>query len=296
MRARRQAGPSVAPAKLNLSLEILGRRPDGYHELESLVVFVDLGDEIFLEQAQDLSLTLSGPFADSLGSGSDNLVLRAARRLAEAAAIEPRAQLRLVKNLPVGAGLGGGSSDAAETLKALNRFWHLHWPEERLIELAGPLGADLPVCLYARPALMRGTGDRLQPAPPLPAFSVLLVKPRCCLETALVYEARRGPFSRASRWWQDPLKDAGELAALLGKKSNDLEAAARRLCPDITQVLSALEQTPHCLLARMSGSGASCFGLYRTITQAQSAAAALAADRQDWWIVPARVQGTLPDP
>ena len=282
----------LAPAKLNLTLEILGRRPDGYHELESLVVFAGIGDRLEVGPGSELTLEVTGPFAGELaGSEEDNLVLRAARLLAQAGGVEGGARLKLAKMLPVGAGLGGGSSDAAVTLKALNHLWDLSLPGERLAELALPLGADLPVCLYGRPALMRGLGDQLEPAPPLPPLWVLLVNPRQSLATADVYQARQGPFSAPGIWWRQQPQSAAEAATLLKAKPNDLQVPARKLCPAIQSVLSAIEGTSGCLLARMSGSGASCFGLYGTAKEAEAAAAVLAAAHPAWWIEPAPVLG-----
>lgn len=288
MTAARTGGAFFAPAKLNLTLEILGRRADGYHELESLVVFAGVGDCLEVEAAEELSLELSGPFAAELARAEgENLVLRAARLLAAHAGVEPKARLRLQKNLPLGAGLGGGSSDAAVTLRALAALWGLSLSPQALASLGLSLGADLPVCLYGRSALMRGIGEKLQAAPPVPPLWVVLLNPGESLNTASVYRARRGPFSSGGEWWSRLPQDAAEVASLLAAKRNDLEAPASRLCPSIGSLLSRLAETPGCLLARMSGSGPSCFGLYGSEKEARAAAAQLAKHRPDWWVAAA---------
>jgi len=276
---------AAAPAKLNLSLAVLGRRPDGYHELESLVAFAGYGDCLEALPAETLSLSLDGPFAAPLaGEGAGNLVLRAARLLAEAAGVPARARLRLTKRLPVAAGLGGGSADAAATLRLLSRLWGLELSTGDLQGLGAMLGADVPVCLYGRPALLRGRGERLEAAPPLPAAWLLLVNPGDALLTATVFRARFGAFSRPAAWWRDPPADAAALADRLSDRGNDLQAAAQRLCPAIDAVLAALAGTPGCLLGRMTGSGATCFGLYAGAAEAEAAAAALAATHPAWWV------------
>jgi len=279
----------AAPAKLNLTLAVLGRRPDGYHELESLVVFAGYGDCLEALPAEGLSLDLEGPFAAALaGEGGDNLVLRAARLLAEAAGVPAAARLLLTKRLPVAAGLGGGSADAAAALRALSRLWGLSLSEEELQGLGAALGADVPVCLYGRPALLRGRGERLEPAPPLPSAWLVLVNPGEALLTATVFRARAsanaGAFSAAAAWWRDRPADAAALADRLSGRGNDLQAAARRLSPAIDAVLAALAGTAGCLLGRMTGSGATCFGLYGEPAEAEAAAATLAAAHPGWWV------------
>lgn len=275
----------AAPAKLNLSLAVLGRRPDGYHELESLVVFAGYGDCLEAQPAERLSLRLEGPFAAALAEAEgDNLVLRAARLLAEAAGLRAGARLLLSKRLPVAAGLGGGSADAAAALRAASRLWGLHLSEAELQGLGAALGADVPVCLYGRPALLRGLGERLEPAPPLPPAWLVLVNPGDALLTATVFRARSGAFSAPAAWWRDRPADAAALADRLAGQGNDLQAAARQLCPAIDAVLAALAGTAGCLLGRMTGSGATCFGLYGEAAEAEAAAAALAAAHPGWWV------------
>lgn len=265
-----------APAKVNLALHVLGRRADGYHLLDSLVVFAAVGDVLRAEPADALTLEVSGPFAAALFE-PDNLVLRAARRLAETAGIVPRARLVLDKRLPVASGIGGGSADAAAALRLLARLWHL---PPTPAELALALGADVPVCLDCMAARMSGIGESLAPAPRLPPCGLVLVNPGVAVATADVFRVRTGPFS-------DPLAlpagwpGAAAMAADLGRRGNDLEAPAVTLAPAIGTVLTALRALPGVLLARMSGSGATCFALFATAEEARAAAAGIA--RPGWW-------------
>lgn len=287
-RAAAQAMRLEAWAKVNLTLHVTGRRPDGYHELDSLVVFAGVGDGLEIAPAARLSLSLEGPFAPALGEADSNLVLRAARALSERFGVEAGARLRLTKRLPVAAGLGGGSSDAAAALRGLDTFWGLGAAEGVLHEIAAGLGADVPVCLSARPSYLGGMGERLEPAPPLPACWLVLVNPGVALATPDVFKARAGRFSKPLRWTAAP-GDAPDLAARLGEGRNDLEAPAIGLVPAIGQVLAVLRATPACLLARMSGSGATCFGLYEAEAGARAAAARIGDSNPDWWVSAAPV-------
>jgi 4-diphosphocytidyl-2-C-methyl-D-erythritol kinase len=272
---------ALAPAKLNLYLHVIGRRPDGYHLLDSLVAFADCGDVLRAGDATDLSLTISGPFATGLAEEPDNLVLRAARMLAAEAGVPAHARLLLEKHLPVASGIGGGSADAAATLRLLTRLWRIVPGAVALDRLALRLGADVPVCLRCQPARMGGVGEMLEPAPVLPPCYVLLVNPGVAVATAAVFRARSGPFSAPARLpagWPDATAMAADLASL----ANDLEAPARSLCPAIGEVLGAIAAQPGCLLARMSGSGATCFGLFADRAEAEHAAGATA--RAGWWV------------
>jgi 4-diphosphocytidyl-2-C-methyl-D-erythritol kinase len=268
-----------APAKVNLYLHVTGRRTDGYHLLDSLVVFGPAADTVSATPAAGLSLVVEGPFGAGLADEPDNLVLRAARALAVAAGVPPGAALRLVKRLPVASGIGGGSADAAAALRLLNRVWGLDFPQARLAEIGGRLGADIPVCVAARPCRMQGVGEVLLPAPALPECGMLLVNPGVALATPAVFRARQTGFTPAATLpeaWADAPAMARNLAAL----HNDLEAPAIGLCPPVTEVLAALRALPGCLLARMSGSGATCFGLFTDAATAEAAAAALPGA---WW-------------
>ena len=272
-----------ASAKINLFLHVTGRRDDGYHLLDSLVIFAGTGDRLSVTESDTLSLALTGPFAAGLAAETDNLVLRAGRALAGAAGIAPCGHLTLEKNLPVASGIGGGSADAAAALRLLARFWNVSVPDDRLLPLAARLGADVPVCLASRPTRMQGIGERLTAAPTLPAFGLLLVNPGVAVATADVFRARRGGFSPAAALpeaWDDALGMAAGLAAL----TNDLQPPAVAVCPAIGDVLSALDDDPTCLLGRMSGSGATCFGIYPDAAAASRAAARLGGVRPGWWV------------
>jgi 4-diphosphocytidyl-2-C-methyl-D-erythritol kinase len=266
----------AAPAKVNLYLHVTGRRPDGYHELDSLAVFADVADELRAEPAKSLELVLRGPFGAALDAEPDNLVLRAARALAAAAGREPLVRLTLEKNLPVASGIGGGSADAAACLRLLGRLWNVTPPPE----LALSLGADVPVCLAGSAARMSGVGEHLAPAPRLPECGMVLVNPGVALGTADVFRARGSGFAAAAAV-PDAWLDARSMAADLARLGNDLERPAIGLRPVIGEVLAALRATPGCLLARMSGSGATCFGLFADPDEATRAARVLR--RPGWW-------------
>ena len=277
-----------APAKLNLYLHVTGRRADGYHELDSLVTFTALADTLEIAPANALALTVSGPFADAL-DGGDNLAARAAAALAERLGRPADVRITLHKRVPVAAGLGGGSADAAAVLRGLARLWRLG-PEhaDDLREVALGLGADVPVCLDSRAAYMGGIGEALSAPPPLPPCGVLLVNPSVPVPTGAVFAARRGPFSAADRFCETPA-DATALATLLCTRRNDLEPPARAQVPAIDRVLARLAAAPGCLLARMSGSGGTCFGLFADEAAAADAAGAISRERPGWWAYPTRL-------
>jgi 4-diphosphocytidyl-2-C-methyl-D-erythritol kinase len=287
-----------APAKLNLYLHVLGRRPDGYHELDSLVAFADVADTVSVRPAEGLSLAIDGPFAPALAGepASDNLVTRAARLLGESVGrSDPAVAITLTKRLPVASGIGGGSADAAATLRALARLWELGTDHPSLLPVAARLGADVPVCLSGRPAYFGGVGDIVDPAPPPPPCAVVLVNPGIPLSTPAVFRARSGPFSAAARLGPARLgedaapSDAAAFAGLLSSRHNDLSAPALSLVPEIGDVLGALASTQGCLLARLSGSGATCFALYADPASAGAAAKELASAHPGWWVVPGRL-------
>jgi 4-diphosphocytidyl-2-C-methyl-D-erythritol kinase len=273
-----------APAKLNLYLHVLGRRADGYHLLDSLVAFADIGDEVVAEAAPALSLRVTGPQAAALAEPVEaNLVWRAAELLAAETGRAPAAALALLKRLPIAAGIGGGSSDAAAALRALDALWQLGLPEAALAALGARLGADVPVCLVARAAWLAGIGERVEPAPALPPVAVLLVNPGAAASTPAVFKARQGPYSTAARFAAMP-GDAAALAAALAARRNDLTAAAVSLVPEIGRVLERLARLEGALLARMSGSGATCFALFAERASAETAAARLRAEAPRWWV------------
>jgi 4-diphosphocytidyl-2-C-methyl-D-erythritol kinase len=257
---------------------VTGRRDDGYHLLDSLVVFVSLADTLEARPAPALSLAVTGPVAEAAGADGDNLVLRAARALAPDGA---GAALSLDKRIPVAAGLGGGSSDAAAALRLLSRLWGVPIPAR---ESALRLGADVPVCLAARPARMQGIGEVVSPAPPLPdGLGLVLANPRLPLATQAVFGARTGPFDDRAVL-PARLDDAAALAAWLRTTRNGLEAAAVSLCAPVAEVLAACAALPGALIARMSGSGPTCFALFRTVAAADAAAAALSRAKPGWFV------------
>jgi 4-diphosphocytidyl-2-C-methyl-D-erythritol kinase len=279
-----------APAKVNLYLHVLGRRGDGYHLVDSLIVFAGVGDRVTVRPDDRLELEVCGPFAGALATArDDNLVLRAARALAAAAAHEPCARIELDKRLPVAAGIGGGSADAAAALRALTRLWRLDLAPPALAEVAAGLGADVPACLASRPVVAGGIGELLRPLPgPWPELHLVLANPGLALPTTQVFAGREGPYGKAAPLEAVPAS-APDLAAALARRRNDLEPSARRLDPAIGEALAALAALPGCLLARLSGSGATCFGLFAAAAAARAAAAALAAARGDWWVAAAPV-------
>ena len=274
-----ELGPAeeLAPAKVNLTLHVIGRRPDGYHMLDSLVVFPRIGDVVRYEPSRTLGLSMSGAFGIDLAADQDNLVLRAAQMAL------PRRQgaaLHLEKNLPIASGIGGGSSDAAATLRLLARV--------NGQELAGDvvsLGADVPVCMTASSQRMRGIGDRLDPLPPLPTFWLVLVNAGRPVPTGDVFRRLETVHNAGC----DDLPGDGfdavtALAAYLRAQRNDLEAAAKAICPAVGDVLEGIAATRNVALARMSGSGATCFGLYASEADALFAAETLRADAPSWWV------------
>lgn len=269
-----------ARAKVNLYLHVVGRRPDGYHLLDSLAVFPEIGDVVTATPADALELTLAGPFGQDLTAEPDNLVLRAARGLAELAGVPARARLVLEKHLPVSSGIGGGSADAAAALRALQKLWRVEVDPSALVALATQLGADVPVCLAQLPARMQGIGEILTRAPAIPDCGMVLVNPLVAVATPAVFKARQGGFSPEARLasvWPDADAMADDLARL----ANDLQPPAMALCPVIETVLLAIARLPGCHLARMSGSGATCFGLFDDAEAARRASSAVARD--GWW-------------
>jgi 4-diphosphocytidyl-2-C-methyl-D-erythritol kinase len=278
----------TAPAKVNLTLRVTGRRPDGYHELESLVAFARVGDRLAFAPSDTLALDVAGPFAAAAGNLADNLVLKAARELARRRSALALGHFSLTKELPVAAGLGGGSADAAAALRLLARVNALTSDDARLLAAAGATGADVPVCLDAKARVMRGIGEVLSAPLDLPPLPAVLVNPGVPLATKDVFAAfaRMGSPKGASAFEATVLGGVSVETALaaLASGTNDLEAAAIALCPAVADALAALGATAGCRLARMSGSGATCFGLYLSEAAAATAAQAIAAAHPDWWM------------
>ena len=283
-----------APAKVNLALHVTGRGRDGYHQLDSLVVFAGVGDQLSATPSRDLTLSVSGLFSAGVPTGEENLVLRAARALRAARGIEKGAVIRLVKNLPHAAGVGGGSSDAAAALRLLAGLWGVEpLPPEAPEVLA--LGSDVPVCLRAPgPVRMRGRGEVMDALPTLPACGLVLVNPGVAVAT-------KDAFDRIARRDNPPLPDLpqGRLTPesfvdWLRSTRNDLQAPAEALAPPVADALAQLRKTPGVLLAVMSGSGATCVGVTRDAATARNAARTLQLARQGWWVAPAPLLAAEP--
>jgi 4-diphosphocytidyl-2-C-methyl-D-erythritol kinase len=278
-----------APAKVNLTLRVLGRRPDGYHDIESLVVFAGVGDALAFTPARALALIGQGPTAPAAGDVADNLVLKAARVLAERVEGIKLGRFVLSKRLPVAAGLGGGSADAAAALRLLARANRLALDDPRLQQAARATGADVPVCLDPRTRWMRGVGEILSDPLELPPLPAVLVNPGVAVPTKDVFAALRlGAAARNGCTSATSLPGAGEgraaLLQMLAEGRNDLEAPAVSLQPVIAEALSSLRARAGCELARMSGSGATCFGLFASRRAAVTGAQALRSARPAWWV------------
>ena len=276
-----------APAKINLALHVTGRRADGYHLLESLAVFTRFGDRIELAEADEDSFSVSGSFADAVPTDGTNLVLRARDALRAALPhASARVAIKLEKNLPVASGVGGGSSDAAATLRGLARLWDLDAGHERLTAMAAELGADLPMCIAAKPLVARGTGDELSPVSGFPALGLVLVNPGVGVPTPAVFAA----LQRRENDSLPPLPsmiDFHTLRGWLEATRNDLEDAAHSIAPSVGAAKAALEKAG-AGFARMSGSGATCFGLFETGNVAKRAAAAIRNRHPGWFVAATR--------
>jgi 4-diphosphocytidyl-2-C-methyl-D-erythritol kinase len=283
-----------APAKVNLTLRILGRRADGYHELESLVAFAGCGDHLAFCAGPQLELAVSGPTAGQSGAVADNLVLRAAKALAARISDLSLGRFTLTKQLPAGAGLGGGSADAAAALRLLAQANHLALDDGRLLDAARATGADVPVCLDSRPRMMCGIGDILSAPVSLPKFGIIIVHPGVAMPTAPVFAAlglRHGeqcPARPASAAVPDE-RDA--LLLWLADERNDLEAPAISIAPAVAEALRMIGTLPGCRLARMSGSGSACFGLFDDEGVAATGAGRLAKAQTGWWVRASAIGG-----
>jgi 4-diphosphocytidyl-2-C-methyl-D-erythritol kinase len=304
-----RSATALAPAKVNLTLRIVGRRADGYHDLESLVAFAPFGDRLILRIGPPLGLTVSGPTAPGAGPPADNLVLRAAQAVAARIDGLKLGRFSLIKRLPSGSGLGGGSSDAAAALRLIAQANALGLDDPRIRESARATGADVPVCLDPRPRLMRGTGDILSAPLALPNLGIVIVYPGIAVSTgevfkaldlapgepgtagvppALLIEAGSARDARAggqdARGPKEGRDEREAFLAWLAGETNDLQAAAIAIAPPIADALRAIADLPGCRLARMSGSGSACFGLFDSARAAAAAARRLAPARPDWWV------------
>jgi 4-diphosphocytidyl-2-C-methyl-D-erythritol kinase len=272
-----------APAKVNLTLRVLGRRADGYHRLESLVVFADLGDELTLAPGGDAWLDVDGPFAAQCGAAEGNLVTRAAAALAACAGALKQGRFRLTKRIPVAAGLGGGSSDAAAALRLLARANGMAIDDRRLAQAAATVGADVPVCLDPRARIMRGVGEELSEPLNLPPLQALLVNPGVPLSTAEVF-ARFDQSQASAREHGAVPPGHDEFFGWLAEQGNDLTRAATACAPVVGDLLGVLAKLSGCRIARMSGSGATCFALFENADEAAAAMKKLTASHADWWV------------
>lgn len=281
----------LAPAKINLTLHVHGRRPDGYHELESLVVFADVTDALTLDPAAPFGLSVSGPTAQVSGPIETNLVVRAARELQARIPDLKLGAFDLAKHLPAAGGIGGGSSDAAAAIRLLAHLNGLSLDDRRIFEAARAVGADVPVCVEGKPRMMSGAGERLGPVLNLPRLNAVLVNPGPPVATQDVFAEmglQPGQKVTAPPHFQIASAIRAEtLLALLNEGRNDLQPAAIRRLPVIGEVIAALQNQPDCRLARMSGSGATCFGLFPTLGAAFEAVRNLRRDHRSWWIQPA---------
>jgi 4-diphosphocytidyl-2-C-methyl-D-erythritol kinase len=284
-----QAIVQAAPAKINLALHVTRRRDDGYHDLESLIVFADIADELEAAPAEADRLEISGPFAAALGQGSTNLVMRAlsAFRQRWPGVVPDGLAIHLVKNLPVAAGIGGGSADAAAALRILAGLSTAPIPLSDLADLAATLGADVPACLLSRPLVARGVGEILSPLPEFPAIHVVLVNPLVPVATADVFRRLRAHDNYPLPALPEPLTRPSQLGLWLAETRNDLQPPAVKLVPEIGDVIDDLAVTQGCILSRMSGSGATVFGLFGSEGQAHQAAQVMRERNPNHWVAAA---------
>ena len=279
-----------APAKVNLFLHLIRKKQDGYHDLQSLVSFADIGDYIDIEPADDFSFNVTGPFAQKFNAQeqnaqleSSNLVVRAARALSQTVNKSLKVKITLTKSLPLAAGLGGGSSDAAATLWGLQNYWNLDPNPPYLMPLMIKLGADVPVCYRCQPTLVEGIGDRLTQAPDFNEIPILLINPMVSCPTAQTFMHHNGIYKDKISL-PDHFPSVFDLVTFLQSTDNDLYASASSLIPEIGNVINALDTQGKSLFSRMTGSGASCFALYETIDQANQAKKEIEEDNPDWWL------------
>ena len=274
---------TTARAKVNLYLHVTGKRPDGYHLLESLVVFPNGGDKITVVRDRDLRLDITGPFSKTIGNTDENLILKAAHLLREEGGVDQGARITLVKNLPVSAGIGGGSADAAASLKLLNQLWKIGFSDFELSDLGLRLGADVPVCLLGKSAIMSGIGEQLEEVGKIPKIVIILVNSGIVMSTFDVFRRLEIQEKTSSQVWTSGAS-APEFCEALAAAGNDLQAPAIEMAPEIETVLSEIEGQEGCRLARMSGSGATCFGIFETELAAQRAAQGIQSHHFDWWV------------
>ncbi|MEE2525270.1 4-(cytidine 5'-diphospho)-2-C-methyl-D-erythritol kinase [Hyphobacterium sp. HN65] len=275
-----------APAKVNLSLRVGALGEDGYHPVDSIVVFADWGDALTVTPSDALSLEVSGPMSQAIPGGEDNLVLRAVRLLAQASGQDAKGNISLVKEIPAGAGLGGGSADAAAALRAFNRLWELDWPLDMLAGLGSQIGSDIAACVWSQPLRMTGRGERIRLIDDWPDFPALLVNPGVSVATGPVFaKFDEAPQTGAA------FRPQGDLIGALQVATNDLTAPACAIAPVIDDVLAALAATKDPQLVRMSGSGATCFAIYPDEAARDAAAGAIRQVQPGWHVFPIVFRG-----
>lgn len=281
-----------ARAKINLDLLITGRRDDGYHLLDSLVVFADYGDQISVSPAQKLTLNITGPFAAGLDGEGDNIILKAARLLQDKFDIHQGADIKLVKNLPVSSGIGGGSADAAATLHALAELWNIEGGKPDLESLPLSLGADVPVCMVSKTLQMSGVGERLRPVDLNFPLYLLLVNPGVSVSTSDIFRARAARKADLSqrRVLPDHIASLDQLRGFIGCAGNDLVQDACGAAPEIELALEQICQGDACVISGMSGSGATCYGIFASFEASQRQAVSISRDYPGWWVKPVRVR------
>jgi 4-diphosphocytidyl-2-C-methyl-D-erythritol kinase len=273
-----------APAKINLCLHVGTRRADGYHDLESLVAFTEFGDELLIERDGALSLTIEGPFSEGLANAHDNLITKAARLLATRTDRRAGARITLTKRIPLASGVGGGSADAAAALRGLVRLWNLPASPGELHDIAVAIGSDVPVCLDSAPAWMAGRGERVHSLPPLPDMSMVLVNPKVEVSTAAVFRELKQRQGTGLSPPSVPFADLSGLIRYLKSTTNDLEPPAKEIAPVIGEVIKEIGRLPAVSIARMSGSGATCFGIVENAESARQCAQILRSRHPDWWV------------
>ncbi len=279
-----------APAKINLYLHVTGRRDDNYHNLDSLVCFTDIGDSITIEPAEKFDFSIQGPFAANFPQDaqkatdkSTNLIVKAVFMMAQILEQLPNFKITLNKNLPIASGMGGGSSNAAATLWALEKRWGITELSTILPDIFTQLGADVPVCYYAHPARIRAIGDIVDPVPPLPEADIVLINPNQSCPTPSVFD-RHQAIDQSEITLPDHFGDLDNFVHFLQKQRNDLTESAIEIVPEIAQILESLNNQPGCQLSRMSGSGATCFGIFINADLAQNARKAISAAYPKWWV------------
>lgn len=281
----------IEPAygKINLYLHVTGKRSDGYHLLDTLMVPVDFHDVITLSESDSFSLSVEGEFAGKLPSQKDNIVTRAVELLAKRAQKQTNLAIHIQKNIPIGAGMAGGSADAAATLRALNQFWQLGYSLEELAETAIQVGADVPFCLYQHPAFVSGIGEVITPITEFPEMFAVLVNPRIHVDTPSVFQAGIQTMSGTVKKPATLPNTLADWIPFLQKQQNDLVENACLQAPVIPEIISLLQHTSDCLLAQMSGSGATCFGLFENHQQAQNVMSQLKRSYPQWWCTATKI-------